>query len=105
MPSTQKPVEKNDSSVRNPGQSSLVKGTKPSKDPVATDKINKSLDNSALMKELQQSIDSFSSQLADHSLSNAKRFAVKKQLAMALSKLIRERRRLEQENSDGAVTN
>lgn len=88
--------EKADPRMVNSGQGSSNKDSVPESETVASS--NKSTDTSVLMTELQQSIDSILEQLKDNSLSTAKRFAVKKQLAMERSKLIRERRRLEKEN-------
>lgn len=48
----------------------------------------------ALLKELQESVEKIKIELADRNLTQAKKYAVKKALAMERSKLIREERRL-----------
>ncbi len=47
-----------------------------------------------LLKQLQESVEKFKIELADRNLTQAKKYAVKKALAMERSKLIREERRL-----------
>jgi len=58
-----------------------------------------SSDTSPLAEELRSKIDEFSRQLNNAHLSEAKKYALKKSLAMEKAKLIREERRLKLKNS------